>query len=422
MAYQHIYGKPFSHHDTHCEPSANYSLNHDRGHLMTDDKVRTQPQNCVSQGHTLSHKNGSNTHLNNSLVFTPNGFHQELCVRFPDNSRSLVVCKACKRRGKTRYYCRIQKCHTALPWTDIYLCFIVDESCLQNKAENETSKFQNEASRCFLKDEYITTHVIRPEPFEMGTGSFEKKAMPVCSSCKERNYTRSYCRIKKEHRQLPWNAENIVLTCAGNHTYASRGPVKATSDTYRHYLSENKNDLQDTSTKEAQARTQVEFSVIDSSRVFLLKISHASSKLSWLDRNDEAVSSSIAQVMKMPSYNPYEYSYFERNQNRCYQMCLPTHENRNFYRPYPRTSFTPPARDSLPPPYDPQITSTQINQNSMSHSYSTQLQPSFTCGTNHFDWYHVNQEREKYAEYCRSRNEMNSFDWTLDDEENDERK
>ena len=35
---------------------------------------------------------------------------------------------------------------------------------------------------------------------------------PSCGSCKEKNYTRTYCRVNKKHRTLPWSTVYVVLT------------------------------------------------------------------------------------------------------------------------------------------------------------------------------------------------------------------
>ena len=58
---------------------------------------------------------------------------------------------------------------------------------------------------------------------------FDKKA-PVCASCKKTNRTRSFCREKHKHRQLPWCTVYVILSAvdATDHTTVVAAPSEKT--------------------------------------------------------------------------------------------------------------------------------------------------------------------------------------------------
>lgn len=145
------------------------------------------------------------------LSFIPPGFRQSIDVTFPE--ARLPVCDRCKKHYKTRDMCRIRHGHTSLPWTTAYMCITVDKSCT-----DKDNKFVNGAS--------FATRPSPPKPYCVKAGQFDLSTMPVCSECKQKNYTRSYCREKLKHLHLPWSTVYSLLTStayqAGKQTYVAQ--------------------------------------------------------------------------------------------------------------------------------------------------------------------------------------------------------
>jgi len=130
----------------------------------------------------------------NVLTFTPPGFNQELNVKFPDSR--LAVCERCKKNYKTRDMCRVRNNHTAPPWTTAYICITLDDSCT-----DENGKYI---------DKPLTVRMVQWQPFCVKK-PFDPQH-PVCSSCKKTNRTRSFCRERHKHRQLPWCTVYVMLS------------------------------------------------------------------------------------------------------------------------------------------------------------------------------------------------------------------
>ena len=122
-----------------------------------------------------------------------------LSIPFPD--RKLPVCLTCKRNYKTRELCRTRDGHITLPWTTTYICITLDKSCidsdgkLRDDAEFKARSLSAQQPFCFKRD------------MDSGTA--------ICHACKEKNYTRHYCREKLKHRQLPWPSAYAVLSVPG---------------------------------------------------------------------------------------------------------------------------------------------------------------------------------------------------------------
>lgn len=130
----------------------------------------------------------------NILTFTPPGFNQELNVKFPDSR--LAVCEKCKKNYKTRDMCRVRNNHTAAPWTTAYICITLDDSCT-----DENGKYI---------DKPLTVRMVQWQPFCVKK-PFDPQH-PVCSACKKTNRTRSFCRERHRHRQLPWCTVYVMLS------------------------------------------------------------------------------------------------------------------------------------------------------------------------------------------------------------------
>eukprot|EP00934_Nitzschia_sp_Nitz4_P007825 Nitzschia sp. Nitz4//scaffold198_size39746//28569//30416//NITZ4_007605-RA/size39746-processed-gene-0.37-mRNA-1//1//CDS//3329540530//7815//frame0 len=130
----------------------------------------------------------------NILTFTPPGFKQSLNVKFPDSR--LAVCERCKKNFKTRDMCRVRNTHTGPPWTTAYICLTLDDSC-------------TDAEGRYI-DRPFTVRMVQWQPYRVKT-PFDPKT-PVCSACKKTNRTKSFCRERHKHRQLPWCTVYVLLS------------------------------------------------------------------------------------------------------------------------------------------------------------------------------------------------------------------
>ena len=130
----------------------------------------------------------------NTVVFRPKGFPRKIDFSFPKGE--LIVCEFCKQRFNTKTHCRERERHNSLPWTDINLCITIDPRCLDQ-------------NRKLRKDIDFEAKNIPPQSYLLPTdNNFD---WTVCIDCKERNFSKIYCR-KKNHRKLPWKTTYFLIT------------------------------------------------------------------------------------------------------------------------------------------------------------------------------------------------------------------
>lgn len=219
----------------------------------------------------------------NILTFTPPGFNQQLNVKFPDSR--LAVCAKCKKNFKTRDMCRVRNTHTTAPWTTAYICITVDESCL-----DENGRFV---------DKPMTVRMVQWQPYCV-VKPFDPKT-PVCAACKRTNRTRSFCRDRHKHRQLPWCSVYVLLSTldaadpstvvagaskkVGDEDDKTNGqPVKEQSP-----ASEPKGKAEEASAPGSDTiasdggDTGDDINDISESRTFLAKVSCRSTSIHWLE-------------------------------------------------------------------------------------------------------------------------------------------
>lgn len=130
----------------------------------------------------------------NILRFIPPGFKFPIDVQFPP--RCLPVCERCKKNFKTREHCRGRDCHTDLAWCETYVCVSLDNTCTGDDG--------------FLLDGPFVAKVVPPIAFNL-KGELNPLT-PICAPCKDKNYTRTYCRQNKNHRQLPWSTVYVIVS------------------------------------------------------------------------------------------------------------------------------------------------------------------------------------------------------------------
>lgn len=115
-------------------------------------------------------------------------------MKFPDGR--LAVCEKCKKNFKTRDMCRVRSGHTSPPWSVAYICITIDDSCTDENG-------------AFI-DKPMTVRMVQWQPYCVKK-PFGVKT-PVCASCKRTNRTRSFCRERHKHRQLPWCTVYVLLS------------------------------------------------------------------------------------------------------------------------------------------------------------------------------------------------------------------
>lgn len=130
----------------------------------------------------------------NTLCFTLPGFKSHIYVPF--TGRRLAVCERCKKNFKTRDHCRTRDCHVDLPWSETFVCVSLDPSCTDEEGK--------------LVDGPFFARAVTPMAFHYEEGI--DKRTPICSPCKDKNYTRNYCRLQKRHLQLPWSTVYVILS------------------------------------------------------------------------------------------------------------------------------------------------------------------------------------------------------------------
>lgn len=135
---------------------------------------------------------------NSVLRFTPPGFKYALDIPFP--GRVLPVCARCKKNYKTREHCRTKEQHHTLPWTDTYICLTFDSSCFGPDGSLR------------MEEGPFTAHGVTSQPYIYPEEMELDPKTPSCAQCKDKNYTRTYCRTNKKHRTLPWSTVYAVLS------------------------------------------------------------------------------------------------------------------------------------------------------------------------------------------------------------------
>jgi len=149
------------------------------------------------------------------LKLTIPGLQNPIDVPFPD--KKLPVCAKCKMIFKTRQLCRERDGHTTFPWTNTYICFIIDDSCYEEdkitgKKNIVTEDGPNPMRFTATAIECSSTKYFAD--FETDAG----KSDPICNPCKLKNYTRHYCRTKHQHENLPWGTLYVSLKAEKNET------------------------------------------------------------------------------------------------------------------------------------------------------------------------------------------------------------
>jgi len=268
------------------------------------------------------------------------GFDNPINVPFPD--RRLPVCERCKKNFKTREHCRTRDCHTTLPWCDTYICVTLGSNCTRSGVGGEK----------LLQGPFVVKS-LPPIPFFL-EGEKIDPLTPICLSCKDKNYTRTYCRSNKKHRQLPWSAVHILLTKTSTAVTTSQDnkdnngtqeqeerPTKRTKISEVNGVStaadanaadtntpetqgdakkkneeegkEGKGNEVDPTKNETKNANENIFDIIPKSRTFLVTVSAKNCAIEWLgfDPKIEAIVAQLEDELgiatRMPDYPPAMY-------------------------------------------------------------------------------------------------------------------
>ena len=166
---------------------------------------RTHHTNCYSK-HTL--KNTGFRQKGNILNFQIPGLKVPINIPFP--AGKLPVCERCKKNYKTRELCRVRDGHTDLPWNTTYLCVSLDESCLTRNSNGELRIVEEGPGKYQFIAKAINNQTI-PYRYITKKNHVGGTKAPICTSCKDKNYTRQHCREKQGHLQLPWTTAYVKL-------------------------------------------------------------------------------------------------------------------------------------------------------------------------------------------------------------------
>lgn len=214
-----------------------------------------------------------------TLRFTPPGFKHAVDVPFP--GRVLPVCQRCKKNYKTREHCRTKEQHHNLPWADTYMCMTFDQSCF------------NTDGSLRINDGPFHAHGVQSQPYIYPEEMKLDPKTPSCAQCKDKNYTRTYCRTSKKHRTLPWSTVYVVLTMETPPLAGPPSPEKDADGKKRKAEEKEEGDAKKAKTedgdkKEENAEEEEDESgsiwkKIPESRTVLCTVSITKNEVKWVD-------------------------------------------------------------------------------------------------------------------------------------------
>eukprot|EP00580_Thalassiosira_gravida_P002712 CAMPEP_0201620806 /NCGR_PEP_ID=MMETSP0492-20130828/45074_1 /ASSEMBLY_ACC=CAM_ASM_000837 /TAXON_ID=420259 /ORGANISM="Thalassiosira gravida, Strain GMp14c1" /LENGTH=399 /DNA_ID=CAMNT_0048090113 /DNA_START=231 /DNA_END=1427 /DNA_ORIENTATION=+ len=155
------------------------------------------PDSYASHGNMVpsSEKNGSR-HM---CTVHPPGMPRAFDVPFPE--RRLPVCDRCKKNFKSRDLCRKRDGHKALPWQTTYIAVTITDGVLEKREDGE-----------YIYIDVPVTAELQETPLMcLGPADGSMKLEPICKVCREKNYTRDYCRNTCKHTTPPWSTTYVKL-------------------------------------------------------------------------------------------------------------------------------------------------------------------------------------------------------------------
>ena len=133
------------------------------------------------------------------ITFHPRGMPRPYDVPFPE--RRLPVCDKCKKNYKSRDLCRTRDGHKTLPWTTTYVVVTIDKSLLVEDDDGKLT-YADVPAIGLLMDTPLMC---------LGPSDGSMDSEPICKVCREKNYTREYCRGTCKHTTPPWSTTYVKL-------------------------------------------------------------------------------------------------------------------------------------------------------------------------------------------------------------------
>lgn len=144
----------------------------------------------------------------NVLTCTIPGLPYVMDLCFPPGK--LSVCDKCKKIYKTRKLCRERDGHTSFPWNKTYICFVLDDSCFETDSDGNERVVKDDA---YISYKFSAKHIeCSPTKYFALFDHQADQLDPICAPCKRKNYTRTHCRVKHKHQNLPWGAVYMRLS------------------------------------------------------------------------------------------------------------------------------------------------------------------------------------------------------------------
>ena len=127
------------------------------------------------------------------------GLPQPFDVAFP--ARKLPVCPRCKKNYRSRELCRQRDEHKALPWQTVYVVVTLTDEVLEKGEDGKLS----------VADIPVVAELQETPDMCRGPADGFMSKQPICKICKEKNYTRDYCRATSKHTTPPYQAVYVKL-------------------------------------------------------------------------------------------------------------------------------------------------------------------------------------------------------------------
>jgi hypothetical protein len=132
------------------------------------------------------------------ITLHPHGMPRPFDVPFPE--RRLPVCDKCKKNYKSRDLCRTRDGHKTLPWTTTYVAVTIDPGLIVKDEGGERI------------DDVPTIGLLMDTPLMcLGPADGSMVNEPICKVCREKNYTKEYCRTTCKHTTPPWNTTYVKI-------------------------------------------------------------------------------------------------------------------------------------------------------------------------------------------------------------------
>lgn len=144
----------------------------------------------------------------------PPGMPRAFDVPFPE--RKLAVCIRCKKNYRSRELCRQRDEHKALPWQTTYVVVTLTDAVL-TKGEDGKLDYADIPVAAELQE--------MPDLCRGPSGGFMSKE-PICNVCKQKNYTRDYCRNNSKHTTPPYQSVYVKLVPKMDEGGGHRRPAK----------------------------------------------------------------------------------------------------------------------------------------------------------------------------------------------------